>query len=106
MNSSDLIKFIPGQLQALDLPAHLKGGGAAGGTGVEQNLRQLPVTINLTGDYPILIDLFSSFQGYERTISVSGLSLNPSSSSGEPTQYKPLDVNFTLRAFVLLGGVK
>lgn len=103
LNSTDLLKFIPGSLQPLELPSHLKGG-TSGGTGVERNLRQLPVSINLKGDYPTLIDLFSTFEGYQRTISVSGVSLTPSS-AGMSTQYKPLDVNFNLRAFVL-GGVK
>ena len=102
INGVNLIKFVPAALQPLELPAHLK---STGGTQAEQNLRQLPVSINLKADYPTLMNMFSSFEGYERTINVTGVSLTPATKS-IPTQYKALDVSFNLKAFVLLGGVR
>lgn len=98
-NSAILNDFKPAGIVDFTLPAELQD---ASGSETAKQLKQLPVTIRLTNiSYPDLIKLLTDYESYERTLSLEGLSITPI--EDENALYTPVDVTFTLKAFLLLG---
>jgi len=98
-NGALLNEFRPGAIVNFDLPAELQ---EAKDSAVAKQLKQVPITVRLSNiSYPDFIKLLTDYESYERTLSVEGISLIPS--SNKELLYTPVDVSFTLKAF-LLGG--
>jgi len=93
--------FVPAGLAPVNLPPAIVGDGKAT-AGLQNQLRQLPVKISATGSYPNLVDIFATFERYERTLAADGLNVAPvGKAAGAKRQ---LQVSFNLNAYVLLGG--
>lgn len=99
-NSAVLNDFKPGGIVDFTLPAELQD---AAGSETAKQLKQLPVAIRLTNiTYPDLIKLLTDYESYERTLSLENLSITPV--KDDNALYTPVDVSFTLKAFLLQGG--
>ncbi|PIQ24687.1 hypothetical protein COW36_23205 [bacterium (Candidatus Blackallbacteria) CG17_big_fil_post_rev_8_21_14_2_50_48_46] len=98
-NGAILKEFKPSGIVNFDLPAELQ---EAQGSEVSKQLKQLPISISLTNiSYPDFIKLLTDYESYERTLSVENISLIPV--EDKEALYTPVNVTFTLKAF-LLGG--
>jgi len=99
-NSAVLSDFKPGGIVDFTLPPELSD---AAGSETAKQLKQLPVSIHLTKiSYPDLIKLLTDYESYERTLSLEGLSITPVEDAN--ALYTPVDVSFTLKTFLLVGG--
>jgi Tfp pilus assembly protein PilO len=98
-NGAVLNEFRPGATVNFDLPAELQ---EAKDSSVAKQLKQIPISVRLSNiSYPDFIKLLTDYESYERTIAVEAISLIPS--ANKELLYTPVDVTFTLKAF-LLGG--
>ena len=67
-----------------------------------KQLKQLPVQIQLSKmSYPELIEMLQDLENYERTLSIESLTISPQ--EDPQALYTPVNVSFTLKAF-LIGG--
>jgi len=99
-NSAILNEFKPSDVINFTLPAELKD---AEGSDTAKQLKQLPVSIRLSRiSYPDLIKLLQDYESYERTLGLEQLSVTPV--DDQDALYTPVDVSFTLKAFLLAGG--
>jgi Tfp pilus assembly protein PilO len=96
-----LSSFVPSALTPVTLPAAVVGDGKATAT-LQNQLRQLPVKITSTAAYPNVVDMFTAFERYERTLAADSITI----ASGGKSEggKKSLTVMFNLNAYVLLGG--
>ena len=98
-NSAVLNVFKPGGIVDFTLPAELQ---SASGSPAAKQLKQLPVQIQLSKvNYPELIEMLQDFENYERTLSIENLNIEPQEDA--LSVYTPVNVSFTLKAF-LIGG--
>jgi len=98
-NNALLNEFRPNEIVDFTLPAELQD---AAESETAKQLKQLPVTIRISNiSYPDLIDLLKDYESYERTLSLENLAITPK--EDQNALYTPVDVSFTLKAF-LLGG--
>lgn len=98
-NAAVLNEFRPQEIVDFTLPPELQD---ASESEAAKQLKQLPVTIKLSKvSYPDLIELLQDYEHYERTLSLDNLSITPQ--EDQNALYTPVDVSFTLKAF-LLGG--
>ncbi len=98
-NSALLKTFKPGGIVDFTLPAELQ---ASADSPAAKQLKQLPVEIQLGQmNYPALIEMLQDFENYERTLSIEGLNIEPQ--EDPQAVYTPVNVSFTLKAF-LIGG--
>jgi Tfp pilus assembly protein PilO len=93
--------FVPGALTPVTLPAAVVGDGKATAT-LQDQLRQLPVKITSTAAYPNVVDMFTAFERYERTLAADSITIASGGKSEDGK--KSLTVMFNLNAYVLLGG--
>lgn len=99
-NNAVLNDFKPAGVVDFTLPAELAD---ASGSETAKQLKQLPVSIRITKiSYPDLIKLLTDYESYERTLSLENLVITPV--EDEDALYTPVDVSFTLKAFLLAGG--
>lgn len=99
-NSAVLNDFKPAGVVDFPLPAELQD---AAGSDTAKQLKQLPVAIKLSKiSYPDLIKLLTDYESYERTLSLENLTITPV--EDENALYTPINVSFTLKAFLLQGG--
>lgn len=98
-NGALLKEFRPSDVIDFTLPAEL---AEAKGSETAKQLKQLPVSIQLSNiSYPDLIKLLQDYESYERTLSLERLSIVPV--ENQDALYTPIDVSFTLKAFMLAG---
>ena len=98
-NGALLNEFRPGGIVNFDLPAELQD---AKESTVAKQLKQIPVSIRLSNiSYPDFIKLLTDYESYERTLSVESISLIPADQ--KDALYTPVNVTFTLKAFLLAG---
>ena len=98
-NGALLNEFRPGGIVNFDLPAELQD---AKESTVAKQLKQIPVSIRLSNiSYPDFIKLLTDYESYERTLSVESISLIPADE--KDALYTPVNVTFTLKAFLLAG---
>lgn len=96
-NGAILNEFRPGGIVNFDLPAELQ---EAKDSTVAKQLKQIPISIRLSNiSYPDFIKLLTDYESYERTLSVDTISLIPS--DDKEALYTPVNVTFTLKAFLL-----
>lgn len=99
-NAAVLNEFKPAGVVDFTLPAELQD---AAGSETAKQLKQLPVAVALSNiSFPDLIKLLSDYESYERTLSIENLSITPV--DDQNALYTPVDVSFTLKAFLLAGG--
>jgi Tfp pilus assembly protein PilO len=98
-NNATLNEFRPGGIVNFDLPAELQD---AKESTVAKQLKQIPISIHLSNiSYPDFIKLLTDYESYERTLSVESISLIPADQ--KDALYTPVNVTFTLKAFLLAG---
>ena len=98
-NGAVLNTFKPGGIVDFTLPAELQ---SAAESPTAKQLKQLPVQIQLSKvSYPELIEMLQDLENYERTLSIEGLTIEPQ--EDPQALYTPVNVSFTLKAF-LIGG--
>jgi len=98
-NSAVLNTFKPGGIVDFTLPAELQ---SASDSPAAKQLKQLPVQIQLSKmSYPELIEMLQDLENYERTLSIESLTISPQ--EDPQALYTPVNVSFTLKAF-LIGG--
>lgn len=96
-NSAVLNEFKPSGVANFSLPAELQD---AKESKTAKQLKQLPVGIRLSQiSYPDLIKLLTDYESYERTLSVENLQITPIEDLDE--LYTPVNVQFTLKAFLI-----
>lgn len=99
-NAALLKEFRPGEVIDFTLPAELQ---EASESETAKQLKQLPVNVKLAKvSYPDLIKLLQDYESYERTLSLEQISITPV--EDQDALYTPVDVSFTLKAFLLAGG--
>lgn len=99
-NAAVLNEFRPREIVNFNLPASLKD---AEESETAKQLKQLPVNIRLSRiSYPDLIKLLQDYESYERTLGLDELSILPVEDQDD--LYTPVNVSFTLKAFLLAGG--
>lgn len=99
-NSAVLNEFKPSDIVSFTLPAELQD---ASGSETAKQLKQLPVNVKLSKiSYPDLIKLLTDYESYERTLSLEALQITPV--EDKDALYTPVDVQFTLKAFLLSAG--
>lgn len=98
-NGAVLNEFRPGGIVNFDLPAELQ---EAKDSSVAKQLKQIPINIRLSNiSYPDFIKLLMDYESYERTLSIDTISLIPA--EDKEALYTPVNVTFTLKAFLLAG---
>ncbi|MBF2052150.1 MAG: type 4a pilus biogenesis protein PilO [Candidatus Sericytochromatia bacterium] len=99
-NAAVLNEFRPRDIVNFNLPASLKD---AEDSETAKQLKQLPVNVRLSRiSYPDLIKLLQDYESYERTLGLDELSILPVEDQDD--LYTPVNVSFTLKAFLLAGG--
>lgn len=99
-NAAVLNEFRPRDIVNFNLPAALKD---AEDSETAKQLKQLPVNVRLSRvSYPDLIKLLQDYESYERTLGLDELSILPVEDQND--LYTPVNVSFTLKAFLLAGG--
>lgn len=104
-NSASLDEFIPSAAVGFVLPPDLAD---AAGSDAAKQIKQLPVGIKLSKiTYPDLIELLTDYESYERTISIENLAIIPTANTAlADSPYTTVNASFTIKAFLLDGGVK
>lgn len=99
-NAAVLNEFRPRDIVNFNLPASLKD---AEDSQTAKQLKQMPVNVRLSRiSYPDLIKLLQDYESYERTLGLDELSILPVDDQDD--LYTPVNVSFTLKAFLLAGG--
>lgn len=103
-NNIPLNSFSPAALQNFELPANLTSSGSSEKTSVEKELKQLPINLTIGNtDFISIMNLFSDLENYERTLTMSNLSLTSSGSTDKDSKFEILNISFNLYTFVLGG---